>query len=64
MTITVIRTNKIIIVYKIFVSGIIRWINVDEVNPLSVRFIEQIQALQIIALKDKVIETMVTALIR
>ena len=55
MNIRIIRTNKGIIINKVFTSCIIRGINIDNINLSFMCFLKQVKTVKIIALKQKII---------
>ena len=55
MTKGIISVDEIVIIDKIILPPIVRRIDVYNVNMSLMRFLQQIQTLQIVALKDKII---------
>jgi hypothetical protein len=53
----IITIDKIVIINKIVLPSVVWWIDINNVNQPFMRLFEQIQALQIIPFKDKVIDT-------
>ncbi len=49
MFITIFRINESIIVFKILTTCVIRWVDVDNINPPSMSFFQQPEAMQVIA---------------
>ena len=50
----IILVNIFIIIQKIFISGIVRWIDIDHVDFSLMRLLQKFQAVQIIPFKQEV----------
>ncbi|HQP79040.1 MAG TPA: hypothetical protein PL115_04145 [Bacteroidales bacterium] len=60
----IITIDKIVIINKIVLPSVVWWIDINNVNQPFMRLFEQIQALQIIPFKDKVIDIILQRLIQ